>query len=120
MNLELKALFQLALDGFTAGKAAIAKSNFVTVVLPDLYKLAADIPAVAASWSDLKAEIDALAGSQQEADLVAYVIANVPNVTTNAHAALIVDAVLDLVTAVVQKGVALELAIQGKSPAAAA
>lgn len=112
MNAELKALLKLAVDAVSASKDAIAKANFVTVLLPALYQMAADIPGVAANWADLKNEIAALKTQPAEADLLAYVVASVAGVTSNAHAQAVVSAALVMVEHLVQDGLALDQAIK--------
>lgn len=113
MNLELKALLALVLAGFKTAKDAANKSDFVMVVLPDTYKIAMAMPAVVTNWGDLNDEIKALVGTQQETDLVAYVMSDIlPGVTDSAKAKAITAAALDLVVTVAEKAIALEQAIK--------
>jgi len=111
MNTELKALIKLALDLFKAGKAAIAKQDFVTVLIPAIYQAASDIPAVSSNFSQLQSDISALAGSAQEADLIAYIISEFDG-AGDEKAKDILAAVLKLVADVAQDAIALESAIK--------
>lgn len=110
MNSELKSLIQLAVDGLKVGQDVIQKKDFVLGIVPDLYKAASDIPAVAANWGQLEAEIKALAGSTQEADLIAYIISKFDG-ADNAKAQKILSASLNLVMNLVQNSIALKDAI---------
>jgi hypothetical protein len=112
MNTELKAMIQTVFDIVSVVKGAIAKENFVTALLPALYKIAADIPAVVSNWSDLQAEVSALSGASADADLVAFVVSQVAGVTSNAQAQSVISAALDLIVCVGQKAIALEQAIK--------
>lgn len=113
MNVELKALVSLALDGFKAAQLSAQKANFVLAILPALYHVASDVPAVVSNWGDLKAEIEALPGSAQEADLLAFVSGKFATIAPGSHPQAILNAVLKLVTDLANDALALESAIKG-------
>lgn len=113
MNTELKAILQLAFDLFAVGKDAVEKANFVTVLLPVLYKIAADIPAVVSGASDLLPELKVLPGSAQEADLISFIQSQVVSAgVTDAKAQAILQAALKIVSDNVQDINALVVAIK--------
>lgn len=72
MNTELKALIALAWDLGALG-VDVATSKGTVQEGVDGSKLLTDVPAVFANWSDLSAEIKALPGTAQEADLIAFI-----------------------------------------------
>lgn len=114
MNTELKALIGSAFDVIGAVKDAVAKADFVTKILPDLYKVfVSDLPNVISNWSDLKKEIDALSGSDAEADLIAYICAEFAGIDSDEKAKNILNAVLKLLVDVAQDALLLEKAIKG-------
>jgi len=76
MNIELKAMLQLIMDLFHFATDAQAKRNSM-ILFQDLFQIASsDVPAVVASFTDLKAEIVALPGVQQQTDLIAFIQQN--------------------------------------------
>lgn len=107
MNTELKALFSLVLDGYQIVQSAIAKQNFF-FFLPQIYQVAMDIAPAVANWNDLQPEILALSGSEQEADLAAFIEQKFGVIGAGPEAQAVVSASLKLI----QDGVALEAAIQ--------
>lgn len=113
MNEELKALLKMVFDGVKVVEDAVAKKDFVTDLLPKLYSVAADIPAVVTSWGDLNAEVVGLQSASADADLLAYVMGQVAGVSSDAHAQSIISASLDLAASIAQKSAALAAAIKG-------
>lgn len=112
MNTGLKALIKAAVDLFAAGKAAVEQENFVTSIMPKLYAVAMDVPAIAQNWSTMDDELKALlASSEADADLVAYVLSSFAGVTTDEKAKKVLGAVLVAVTHVVQDTVSIHKAI---------
>lgn len=93
MNLELKAILDLIFDAVIAGEHAIQKKSFAEM-LPDIYKIVADVPAVVVNHASFMAEIKALPGSEQEKDLIAYVVQKFALVDNDAKAQKILSASL--------------------------
>lgn len=119
MNSELKALIKASIDLTAVVKSAVAKEDFVTKILPKIYAVISDVPAVAAGIGDLKSELESLKNAEASADLLAYVLANVAGVTTDAHAQKIISASLVMLSHLIQDGIVLVEAIQSPSEAPA-
>lgn len=104
MNVELKALLDLVFDGESLVVQLVAKANFM-VLLPQIFKiLSMDVPPAVSNWSDLAAEIAALPGSAQEADLIAYIEQKFAGAYDNAKAQLILADILSLLQAAAKLG----------------
>lgn len=88
MNVELKALLDVCFDGLQLGEDAIHKSYFSLV--GDLVKILGDLPAAANNFSDLQAEIAALTGKDQQADLIAYMEAKFKESPFNSEKAQVI------------------------------
>lgn len=112
MNSELKASLQAVFDLVQLVKSAAAKKTIVEL-FPGLYKVAQDIPAIIANWPDLLPELQKLSGVDADADLLSFIMSQIPGVTGDAHAQKIITAALDLALSLGQKGYALEQAIAG-------
>lgn len=120
VNSELKALIKMAIDLYSTGKAVISKSDFVTGILPALYKVTTDIPGVAAGIGNIQAELTALKSAEADVDLVAYVVASVDGVTADEHAKAVLSAVLVAIEHVVQDILSIKSAIEAPAAPASA
>lgn len=109
MNTELKALLDLIFDGESLVAKLVAKQNFFTL-LPQVFSiLTADLPNAVNNWGSLQAEIAALPGTAQEADLVAYVQKKFAlAVSDDAKAQAILAAVLKVVLGAADLATALK------------
>ena len=111
MNTELKALITLIFDGLKVGQDVLLKKNFVSL-LPDMFDLAKDAPSALNNVSSLLTEIKALAGTAQEADLIAFIETKFSVTTGSPKAVAILHAVLKLVQNGAQDILALQSAIK--------
>ncbi len=112
MNTALKAILQLIFDSLVIEQdAVVAKKSFLAL-LPDLFPLLADLVAAVPTFTDLPAEIKALGGSAQEADLIAFIETKFGSALPSGKAAAILAASLKTILDIVQDGLALEVAIK--------
>lgn len=110
MNSELKAILDLGFDAYSAGESAFQKQDFVSAIIPKLYKVASDIPAVAANYSLLQGQIDSLKNAAEEADMAAYMAAKFSHASAKQQA--ILSAMLKLIIDIVQDSIALDAAFK--------
>lgn len=112
MNKELKDVLEAVFDSIDLGKKAVAGQNVVRL-LPDIYEVMMDLPEAAKNFNLIDDEIKkALPGSPEEADIVAFVKAKfAQDVSSDAHAAAIVEASLKVLSSVF----ALVLAVKAVS-----
>lgn len=96
MNAELKAMLRTLFDLVKVIEHAVAKDDFVSVLLPDLYRLASDVPGIVSNWNDLLPELKALSGKEEDADLLAFVLAQLSSVTSNEKAVKVLSSALKL------------------------
>lgn len=108
MNTELKNFLDVAFDGYKLVTDIESKSYFA--IVGDLFEAAKTMPSIISNFGDLSAEIEALPGSEQQADLVSYVETKFANIGS-AKAQLILSASLKLVMDLITDGVALKTAI---------
>lgn len=114
MNAELKAMIQLVLDLVVVVEDAVAKKDFVSDLLPKIYKVMTDVPAVAAHFNDLMPEVNALLNNTgNDADLISFILSQLSGVTSDAHAQKIISASVDMALCLGQKAVVLQQAIKG-------
>lgn len=112
MNAAIKAILALLFDALTIEQdAVVSKKNFLAL-LPDLFPLLSDLVASVPTFSDLPAEIKALGGTAQEADLISFIEGKFGAGIASGKAATILAAALKIVTDMVQDGLALESAIK--------
>lgn len=108
MNTELKSFLDIAFEGVTTVED-ILKKNYASLI-GDLLLAADEVPSIVSHFSDLPAEIEALKGSAQEADLISYIETKFSGISTS-KAQVILAAGLKLVTDLVQDGLALKAAL---------
>lgn len=113
MNTELKASLSVIFALVGIIESAIAKSDFTTVILPKIYSLAVLLPPATQNIADFSNEITALSGAAQEADLLAFIISQFDNVTTDTHAKSILAAAVKLTGDLIPDSIALATAIKG-------
>lgn len=118
MNTELKALVKTAIDVYALAKG-IASKQSLPVLFPAFYTLATDAMSDISGIATLKQELSNLTiDASADADLLAYVTANVAGITSDVHAQKVIAAVCDLIVVTAPKVIALEQAIA--APAAPA
>lgn len=108
MNTELKSFLDIAFEGVTTVED-ILKKNYASLI-GDLLLAADEVPSIVSHFSDLPAEIEALKGSAQEADLISYIETKFSGISTS-KAQAILAAGLKLVTDLAQDGLALKAAL---------
>ena len=107
MNSELKSIIKLICDGALAIQSSVNKENFMSSLMPKIMQVTFDIPTVIQGISNLNAELAQLSASQQQQDVLDYIIQQFSGVTTQVHAKSILVASVNLIFS----GVALQQAI---------
>lgn len=111
MNAGLKVIIETALDLVGASVSVVKKEDFAAVIMPKLFDAFKDVPALVAEVPGILEEIEALKAPEAQADLIAYVIAEVAGVTSSEQAKAVISAVLVAVGHVVSDVIAIRAAI---------
>lgn len=112
MNTELKAMLELAFDGFEVGQKVVAKENFFNL-LPKLFEiLTQDVPSVVLNIEQFDDELKHLAEPAVQADLIAFIKLKFASVSDDHKAQAILAAALKLVQDVATDVLALQAAIK--------
>lgn len=119
MNTALKAIFKILFDTSKSVVDALEKKDFQSVILPDIYALATDVPSLIANISTLQDELAGLSHKEGQDDLVAFITASVPSVVSDVHAKSVLIASLTALTHLITDGLVLIKAIKGDQTAKA-